>query len=225
MTWLGLICTSASSSDICIKTRTRGFPEEHWIIRRWLLSFPLSISPWNVVADQCMLFQVITVHVWQVESTEGYWCELNVDGVIEGQPALQIHQLFVVLTPRCLHHIVHVEHPRLPAVRHDHHTQVWQPGRPETRMLRLHPQNHSRRTRTVNLTLEPSNLELLIMPTWVESISGQICLSISQKCCVLNWLGQTTALHWTCTWQVSSTGFTLLKTEICHCRYSSNVVM
>lgn len=87
------------------------------------------------------------VHVWQFESTEGYWCELNVDGVIEGQPALQIHQLFVVPTLRCLHHIVDVEHPRLSAVRHNHHTQVWQPGRADTRMFRLHPWNHSRRTR------------------------------------------------------------------------------
>lgn len=57
-----------------------------------------------------------------------------------------------------------------------------------------------------------SNLELLIMPAGVVLISGQISLSISQKCCVLKRVGQTTALHCTCTGRISSVGFIFLDT-------------
>lgn len=67
--------------------------------------------------------------------TEGYRCELDVDGIIEGQLSLQLHQLLVVLTLPCLHHIVYVEHPRLSAVRYNHHTQLWHPGTTKTGYL------------------------------------------------------------------------------------------
>lgn len=60
-------------------------------------------------------------------NVEGYRCELDVDGIVAGQPALQIHQLPVVPTLPRLHHVVDMQRPRLPAVRHDHHTQVGQP--------------------------------------------------------------------------------------------------
>ena len=138
-------------------------------------------------------------------NTEGYWCELDVDGVIEGQLALQIHQLSVVPTLSCLHHILYVEHPWLSAVRHNHHTQVWQPGRPKTGYFGKYSWSEH-----LNLTLVLSNLELLIMPIGAVSISGQISLNISQKRWVLKCEGQTTALHWTCIWQVRSVEFMFL---------------
>lgn len=49
------------------------------------------------------------------------------------------------------------------------------------------------------LNVAQSDLELLIMPFRLESISGQISLNISQKFWDLKRAGQTTALHWTCT--------------------------
>ncbi len=79
----------------------------------------------------------VTTDVCRCEScdAEGYRCELNVDGVIGGQLALQRNQLCAVPTLRCLNHVLHVEHPRLSAVRQNHHTKVRKPGRPKTGSL------------------------------------------------------------------------------------------
>ena len=59
-----------------------------------------------------------------------YRCELNVDGVVEGQLALETLELLVVLAAPRLHHVLHVKHAWLAAVHHDHHTQIRQPGGP-----------------------------------------------------------------------------------------------
>lgn len=61
----------------------------------------------------------------------GYRGELDVDGVVEGQLPLELRQLPLVSTLPCLHHVFHVEHPWLPAVHHDHPSQVRQPEKPK----------------------------------------------------------------------------------------------
>lgn len=73
------------------------------------------------------------------ENTGGYRCELNVDGFIEGQLALQIHQLFVVPTLPCLHHILYVKHPWLSAICHNHHPHVRHPGKPRQDLYVMQP--------------------------------------------------------------------------------------
>jgi hypothetical protein len=62
--------------------------------------------------------------------TEGYRSKLDVDGVVEGQLALQILELLMVRALPCLQHVFYMEHPRLSAVRDDHHPQVWEPKSP-----------------------------------------------------------------------------------------------
>lgn len=65
------------------------------------------------------------ISCWKGGTNRG---ELDVDGVVEGQLPLELQQLPLVSTLPCLHHVVYVEHPRLPAVHHDHPPQVRQPG-------------------------------------------------------------------------------------------------
>ena len=59
----------------------------------------------------------------------GYRGELDVDGVIEGQLALQILELFHVLAAGGLPNVIYVEHAGIPAVRHDHSPQIWKSDR------------------------------------------------------------------------------------------------
>ena len=86
------------------------------------------------VGESCIIMSVQVMYcMWCMNA--GYWGELDVDGVIEGQLALELRQLSVVPTLSRLNHIVYVEHPRLSAVGQNHHSQVWQPGRAKTGSL------------------------------------------------------------------------------------------